>query len=201
MREYRYFATEDTVEALRLLRGPWIAYRVERNAFTVRLADEVEVRIDVDGADVEPQFEAFRLTAVSGLTSPLPPEGRGPATFREAPDFAVGRNDIVLFTGATWIEGGVADTMGSGAARIASSDGVSLSGVEQTVQFSGHPGQISETASAVCLTTDAMVIASPIGTGFLVRTGVKPYAVEVSDDAGEIARFLAMRGYVEEGGR
>jgi hypothetical protein len=198
MREYRYFATEDTVEALRLLRGSWVAYRVERDAFTVRLADEVEVRIDVDGADVEPQFEAFRLTAASGLTSPLPPEGRGPGAFREAPDFAVGRNDVVLFTGATWIEGGAADTPGEGAVRIAAADGVPASGGEQTVQFSGHPGQISETASAVCLTTDAMVIASPIGTGFLVRTGVKPYAVEVSDDAAEIARFLAMRGYSGE---
>ena len=26
-------------------------------------------------------------------------------TFRETPDFAVGRNDVVLFAGATWIEG------------------------------------------------------------------------------------------------
>ncbi|HYD53771.1 MAG TPA: hypothetical protein VEA99_14135 [Gemmatimonadaceae bacterium] len=197
MREYRYLATESTVEAMRLLRGAWVAYRVEQGAFTVRLADDLEVRIDVDGADVEPEFEAFRLAAVSGSAAMLPPV-RGSGAFRPAPDFAVGRNDIVLFTGATWIEGpGDGAGEGAGAARLAAAVGEREGTTGQTVQFSGHPAQISESASAVCLTTDAMVIASPIGTGFLVRTGVRPYAVQVSDDAGEIARFLAERGYRE----
>jgi hypothetical protein len=47
----------------------------------------------------------------------------------------------------------------------------------------------------VCLTTDAVVIASPVGTGILVRTGLAPYAVEVVDDAVELARFLTERHY------
>ena len=42
------------------------------------------------------------------------------------------------------------------------------------MQFSGHPGQIPEEADAVVITTDAVVIASSVGTGILVRLGRFP---------------------------
>lgn len=194
MREYRYLATEDTVEALRLLRGEWVAYRIERDSFVVRLANAVEVRIGVERATVEPEFDAFRLVATSGDAAMLPAVSSHGA-FHEAPDLTVGRNDVVLFTGATWIEGGPDGEGDGGGARVATTSGPIATGREQSVQFSGHPGQIPESAAAVCLTTDALVVASPIGTGFLVRTGVRPYAVEVTDIASDIARFLTARGY------
>ena len=175
MREYSFQATDATVEALRLLRGPWTGYRVEQGAFTVRLGDAREVRVAVDGADVETDLEAFRISAAAEPALPGIVTAPDAPRFDDAPDFAVGRNDIVLFTGATWVE------------AAAPSGGAT--------QFSGHPGQISETAAAVCLTTDAIVVASPVGTGFLVRTGVRPWAVDVTSDAADIARFLRERGY------
>lgn len=189
MRHYRFQATDETVEALRALRGAWAGYRVEPASFTVRLEDAREVRVSVDAADVEPDFPAFRIGAALAtgddgdgpFLASLPSLEAGAQPRRKlelAPDFAVGRNDVVLFTGATWLDG-------------ASPDGAT----GQAVQFSGHPGQVAESAAAVCLTTDAIVVASPVGTGFLVRTGLRPLTLEVTDDANEIATFLAQRGY------
>lgn len=189
MRQYRFQATDETVEALRALRGAWAGYRVEPESFTVRLEDAREVRVSVDSADVEPDFQAFRIGAAlavgddggASLLASLPSLETGAPPRRKlefAPDFAVGRNDVVLFTGATWLDGASpADATGA------------------AVQFSGHPGQVTESAAAVCLTTDAIVVASPVGTGFLVRTGLRPFTLEVTDDANEIATFLAQRGY------
>ena len=71
----------------------------------------------------------------------------------------------------------------------------SFAGAGQVFQLSGHPGQISETAAAVCLTTDAVVVATPVGTGFLIRTGLQPTALEVTDDPAELDLFLRERGY------
>jgi hypothetical protein len=202
VRQYRYAATDDTVEALVHLRGAWAAYRVEADAFTVWLADGGEVRIAVERAEVEPDFEAFRLTAARTgepdedalATLAADDVSRASGRARQAPDFAVGRNDVVLFTGATWVEGPSDDVADEGG-PVARATGRFALGPEQSVQFSGSPDQISETAAAVCLTTDALVVASRIGTGFLVRTGVQPYSVEVTDDAGAIARFLGERRY------
>jgi hypothetical protein len=67
------------------------------------------------------------------------------------------------------------------------------------VQFSGGPHQIPPSAAVVCLTTDALVVASPAGAGLLVRTGVQPNTLAVSADRAEIARFLGARGYGREG--
>ena len=182
MRQYRYEATEETIEALRLLRGAWAGIRIEPRRVTVRLADAREVRLEVESADAEPAFEAVRIRAAlhpeNGTTSGLARSAAAP--YREAADFAIGRNDVVLFSGATWLE----------ASR----------GVEHPeVQFSGHPGQISERAVAVCLTTDAVVIATPVGTGFLVRTGLQPQSVEVTDDPATLDQFLRDRGYRSSG--
>ena len=208
MRQYQYPATDDTVEALRQLRGAWEAYRVESRAFTVWLADGREIRVTVDRADVESDFEAFRLraqvTADAGdgvwpmSADDAPEEAVGA---RPAPDFAVSRNDLVLFTGATWVEGPAADGAGDGAGdgaavgRWSPGDAIPAGAV---VQFSGSPRQVSPSAAAVCLSTDAFVVASPVGTGVLVRTGVQPQTLAVTDDAGAIARFLGDRGYGAE---
>lgn len=204
MRQYRYEATEETVEALRVLRGAWVGIRVERNRVTVRLADAREVRLDVERTDAEDALEVSRIRAAVGTDEgqggAQDPPGKAP--FQDTPDFAVGRNDVVLFAGATWIERGMpaeqedAGVDAQGARRPAEAP---AEGGDQVLQFSGHPGQIPESAAAVCLTTDAVVVATPVGTGFLIRTGLQPRALEVSDDPGTLDRFLRERGYRSSG--
>lgn len=143
------------------------------------LADGSAVRVQVEGADVEDAFEAFRLEA---FVDPSP-EGVAEA----AGDFAAGGNDVVLFTGATWSE--------SGAARIVPGIVESPITPDSVVHFSGHPGQLPESAEIVCITTDAIVIATGQGTGVLIRTGLKPYSLDVIRDAEVIATFLRERSY------
>lgn len=179
MRHYRYQATDDTVEALRLLRGAWTGYRIEREAFTVRLADGRTVRLAVEQASVEPDFDVARLHAEVA--------GTPPDDDTDAGDFAAGRHDVVLLSGATWIEGEARAVRGDDAA--AAGDGAGA------VQFSGSLMQISESAAAACVTTDAVVVATGAGSGLLVRTGVRPGTLEVVADREEIARFLRGRGY------
>lgn len=174
MRAYRYPATEATIAALRRLRGPWAGYRHTEQALVVALADGGAVAVSVEGAAVEPEFEAFRLTAapVAVPDGPLTPPGA----------FAGARNDLVVFTSATWIEG-------AGTARLPDV------APDAVVQFTGAPAQRSPTAEAVCAVDDALVVATGAGTGVLVRCGVRPHTLELTLDAGVIARFLAERGY------
>ena len=201
MRQYRYEATEETIEALRLLRGAWSGIRVEPARVTVRLADAREVRLGVESADPEPKFEAFRISAAVGGVddAPIAPPRATSAPFRDAADFAVGRNDVVVFAGATWIEGEPAADADLETDRARTdAGGVDARrplGRDSVLQFSGHPGQISGSAVAVCLTTDAVVIATPVGTGFLVRTGLKPYSLDVTDDPAALDQFLRERSY------
>lgn len=175
MRHYRFEATAQTVEALRLLRRAWRDYARDRDSIVVRLVDGGAVRIESDRADVEGQLEAYRIRASQIETE----DDR----WRDATGFALGGNDVVLFAGATWV-------LTPGGPQTEPSDD------EQVMQFSGHPGQIPEEADAVCITTDAVVIASSVGTGILVRLGLRPNSIEVIDDATEIARFVTERGYV-----
>ncbi len=182
MRQYNYQATEETVEALRLLRSPWMGLRIDRHALTVRLEDGRTVRIAVEEANVEADFEAARLRA--DLLGEAPVVDAGPG------DFSEGGNDVVLLSGATWV-GGEATPADDG-------NGAALGDGGGGVLFSGSLMQIDESATAVCVTTDAMVVATPAGSGLLVRTGVKPGTVDVIDDAAEIARFLRSRGYSED---
>lgn len=179
MRHYRYQATDDTVEALRLLRGAWTSYRIERSALVVRLADARLVRVDVEQSPVEPDFEVGRLRAA------LVPDLGGDEM--PAGDFATGRHDVVLLSGATWIEGEARAVRGDDAAHAGDGAGA--------VQFSGSPMQIAESAVAACVTTDAVVLATSAGSGLLVRTGVRPGTIEVVTDRDEIAHFLRGRGY------
>lgn len=182
MREYRFQATDTTVESLRRLRRSWVGFTVSELAFSVTLDDGTGVRIQVEAADVEDAFEAFRIEAIDDPS----PE----STSEIAGDFGLGGNDVVLFTGATWSESGARPT------------DESLAGTElaagSSMGFSGHPGQLSETADVVCLTTDAVVIAASTGAGLLVRTGLKPYSLQVERDATVISKFLRERGYQSE---
>lgn len=182
MREYRFQATDETVEALRKLRGPWRGFTAAELSFTVVLADGSGVKLQVGAADVEDSFEAFRLEAVIDPAPETHDEDAG--------DFSAGSNDIVLFTGASWSEQAAKPTMEtviSGKLPDASS-----------MHFSGHPGQLSDTADVVCITTDAIVVAATTGVGLLVRTGLKPYSLDVMRDAETISAFLRERGYQPE---
>ena len=133
-----------------------------------------------ESAEVEPDFEAFRVTAraiEAEADAPLPRPGTEPVE-----DFAAGGNDIVVFNSETWLE------------RAAPGSG----GEERAVQFTGRPLQRSESAEAVCAVTDAVVMATTIGTGILVRCGVRPHTVEVVREREAIARFLVERGYADQ---
>jgi hypothetical protein len=140
----------------------------------VQLTDGATVRIAVVGAEVEPDFEALRLAATVSVG--------GAGAVEPAGDFAAGSNDVVLFSGATWIEQpppAAAGPMEPG----------------RVLQFTGHPGQTSASAAAVCLTTDAAVVATATGVGLLVRLALRPYAREVVRDPIALAAFLRERGY------
>lgn len=177
MREYRFQATDSTVTELRRLRAEWAGFHVEEKALVVALEDGRVIRVQVEAADIEDEFEAFRLEAFHV-------KGKDAVTtvgFEPPVDFAEGDNDIVLFTGATWSEPG---SVVNGATDATA-----------TMTFSGHPGLLSETAEVVCLTTDAIVIAAKTGNGMLVRTGLAPNTLDVVRDRDAIAKFLVERGY------
>lgn len=81
-----------------------------------------------------------------------------------------------LFTGVSWSEphGGMT---GEGLSEAS------------TMHFSGHPMQLSETAEVVCITTDGVVVASPDGTGLLIRVGLRPGSLEVEQNPEKCGRF------------
>jgi len=149
------------------------------------MANETVIRIQVEPADVEDLFEAFRIEAVVDAE----PIGYDDDGFElDIPLGAdEGGNDVVLFTGVTWSE--------PGALVVASQDDAVPSG--SAMHFSGHPGQLTESAEVVCITTDAVVIAATTGEGLLVRTGLKPLSLQVIRDRETIAGFLRERGYGE----
>ncbi len=181
MRQYHYQATDETLTALRLLRGPWARMHVIDTAVTVVLADERAVIIQVEAADVEDAFEAFRLMAMIDPT---------PMVYGEAFEaFAHPGNDIVLFTGATWSEPN---------AQLRDPLSDPLIAQPAVMHFSGHPGQLSDTAEIVCITTDAVVVATSEGKGMLIRTGLKPYSLDVVHDPALVRAFLLERGYQSE---
>ena len=174
MREYRFQATADTMEALRKLRGAWRGISVGEQEVTVVLRDGHAVRIGIDTADVEALFDAYRIRAE---LEPTPGVLGVPVE-----DFIDGNNDVVLFTGVTWSEPHgrmMAEGMAEGAA----------------MHFSGPPGQLSETAEVVCVTTDAFVVASAAGRGILIRTGLRPGSLEVERNPEKVRAFLLERGY------
>ena len=174
LRQYDYQATDESLSALRRLRGAWSRVHIAETAVTVVLADGFGVCIQVEAADIEDAFEAFRLTAT------LDP---APMVYGDAMSaFAEPSNDIVLFSGATWSEQN-AETREPIVAKTA------------VVSFSGHPGQLPDSAEIVCITTDAVVVATAAGVGMLIRTGLKPYSIDVVHDPAAVREFLIERGY------
>jgi len=174
MREYRFLATVETQEALRLARGVWHGITIEERAVTIHLVTGEAVVVETEAADVEDVFEAFRLNARVEPKPLQPTDAAG--------EFGLGRNDVVLFTGATWT---VTNTDALG---VELRDGAAM-------HFSGHPGQLAEDADVVCLTTDAIVIATTTGSGLLLRIGLKPGTLDVVTDQEVIGAFLIERGY------
>jgi len=141
---------------------------------TVVLTSGEAVRIGIDTADVEGLFDAYRIRAE---VEPEPSVIGVPVE-----DFIDAGNDVVLFTGVTWSE---------------PHGGINAEGIKETatMHFSGHPGQLSETAEVACITTDAFVVASSAGRGMLIRTGLRPGSLEVQRDPDKVRAFLLERGY------
>jgi hypothetical protein len=199
LREYRFQATDSTVEALRRLRSGWSHFVQGEMQCTIMLVDGDSIVIEVDTVDVEGVFDAYRMSArrvPSGET--VAPETHGILNHATNGNgtghslsgyahgaFARGANDVVLFSGASWSE-----PVGSVHANGLSESALLL--------FSGHVGQVTETAEIVCITTDAFVVASPTGVGLLFRTGLKPESVEVVKDADKVREFLLQRGYGQQ---
>lgn len=175
MHQYKFLATEETQDALRLARGVWHGLTIAESAVTMHLVTGEAVTIETEGADVEDAFETFRLNARLDTAPPPPTDAAG--------EFGLGRNDVVLFTGATWTVTNVEEQLG-----VELRDGAAM-------HFSGHPGQLGEDADVVCLTTDAIVIATTTGTGLLIRVALKPGTIDVITDQTAIAAFLLERGY------
>ena len=190
MRQYRWEATETTVEALRRLRSPWAGYVVGELSFTAHLADGDVVRVEMEPVDVEGVFDAYR---VSASINPVPRsveelDGDTPKDWPTGPVCAPATlanfsNDVVLFTGASWSE----------PLPNALSPDLDPSAV---ISFSGSSSQLTDTAEIVCITTDAFVVGSSSGEGILVRSGLKPESVQVVTDQTEVRKFLLERGYV-----
>jgi len=185
MREYRFQTGDENIELFRRLRGAWRDVQATEHTVMIRLADGTAVRIEIDRHDIEPGFAAVCLVA-DGLTGDDAHADLPGATVHDTTDLGLGGNDVVLFTGATWL-----------ATTAVQSDDARLdaSGMEAVLQQAGTPADIPETAEAVCLTHDAIVIASPVGTGCLIRIASIAGRLEVITDRAVIAAFLTMRSY------
>lgn len=185
MREYRFQSGDENIELFRRLRGAWRDVQATDGTVLVRLADRTAVRLEVDRHDIEPGFAAVCL--VADLLTDDDAQAHLPDAERlDTTDLGLGGNDVVLFTGATWLA----------ATSITSPDErVDTSGLEAVLQQAGTPADIPESAEAMCLTHDALVIASPVGTGCLIRIGSIAGRLDVITDRAIIAAFLTMRSY------
>ena len=190
MRDYRWEATDATLDALRRLRAPWAGYIVGVLSFTVLLADGDSVRVEMEPVDVEGVFDAHRVSASVNAVPKTEEELDGdlPKDWPTEPvvkprSFAVGGNEVVTFSGASWSE-------------PTDQNLVAQLGLAAVMTFSGASTSLSDTAEIVCITTDAFVVASSTGEGILVRSGLKPESVEFVDDQTDVRKFLVARGYV-----
>jgi len=185
MRDYKFQADDDSVEVFRRLRGAWRDVQVTERRVTVRLADGSAVQINVQLHDIEPGFAATCIVADS-ITGDLAHRNIKNAQRLDTSDLGLGGNDVVLFTGATWL---------SPTSVQSSDERVDVSGLEAIVQQVGMPADVPPDAEAVCMTHDAIVIASPVGTGCLIRIASVAGKLEVITDKAVIAAFLTTRSY------
>ncbi|MEP6834021.1 MAG: hypothetical protein ABJB74_11530 [Gemmatimonas sp.] len=193
MRDYRWEATDETLNALRKLRAPWAGYVVGVLSFTAQLADGEAVRIEMEPVDVEGVFDAYRVSATVNAIPRLSEEELDGDTLKDWPtspvadprSFALGNNEIVTFSGASWSEPATADL-------------ATTFGAAAVMTYSGSASQLSDTAELVCITTDAFVVASSTGEGLVIRTGLKPESVQVIDDQIEVRDFLRERHYASD---
>jgi hypothetical protein len=190
MREYRFQAGEENVEHFRRLRGAWRDVQWHHHAVVVRFADGTALRVEVDRHDIEPGFAAVCLVA-EHLTGTDAHADLPEAEQIDTSDLGLGGNDVVLFTGATWLAPASLASSDPGAATLPD-------GFEAVVQQAGCPTDVPEHAEAVCLTHDAVVCASPIGTGCLLRIASIAGRLDVITDRTTIAGFLTTRGYVSD---
>ena len=185
MREYRFQADNDSVEVFRRLRGAWRDVQALERSVTVRLADGTAVRFNVELHDIEPGFAATCLVADVIMDDSAHEYITG-AVVSETSDLGLGGNDVVLFTGATWL---------SATAVESQDERIVASRIEAVVQQVGTPADVPEDAEAVCLTHDAIVIASPVGSGCLIRIASVAGRLELFTDKAVIAAFLVTRSY------
>ncbi len=185
MREYRFQADSDSIEVFRRLRGAWRDVHASERSVTVRLADGTAVRFNVELHDIEPGFAATCLVA-DAITDESAHDDVADAVVTQTPDLGLGGNDVVLFTGATWL---------SASAVESNDERIDASRIEAVVQQVGTPADVPESAEAVCITHDAIVIASPVGTGCLIRIASMAGRVELFTDKAVIAAFLVSRSY------
>jgi hypothetical protein len=185
MREYRFQADSDSIEVFRRLRGAWRDVQASERSVTVRLADGTAVRFNVELHDIEPGFAATCLVAdaITDESAHQPIEG---AEISDTSDLGLGGNDVVLFTGATWL---------SASAVESTDERIDASRIEAVVQQVGTPADVPDDAEAVCITHDAIVIASPVGTGCLIRIASMAGRLELFTDKAVIAAFLVSRSY------
>ena len=185
MREYRFQADSDSIEIFRRLRGAWRDVQALERSVTVRLTDGTAVRFNVELYDIEPGFAATCLVADVITDESAHDEITG-AVVSETSDLGLGGNDVVLFTGATWL---------SATAVESNDERIDASRMEAVVQQVGTPADVPADAEAVCLTNDAIVIASPVGTGCLIRIASMAGRLELYTDKAVIAAFLMSRSY------
>lgn len=168
-RDYTFVADSDSLEALRRLRRGWAGWELAEGEFRVRLREGGTVRAHVDRVAIEPGFEVSCLVADLLLE-----QSEVPA--RDSP-FTSHANDIAVFRGVTWVE-----------------PRPDL-GPDHTIQYSAIPGYaIPDTATAKCDFTDAFSITTE-GAALVVRLALRPGWLEVVEGAGEVAKFLSLRGF------
>lgn len=170
LRSYSFIADTDSLKALRNLRRGWAAWEMAEGEFRARLRDGGTVRAHVDRAEIESGFEVSCLVA-----DYLPNDEAMPA--RDSA-FTSDGNDVVVFRGVTWME------------RRPDL------GPDHIIQFSGIPGiEVPDTAVAKCDFTDAVAVVAEEGA-LVIRLALRPGWLEATEDAEEVSKFFALRGYV-----
>ena len=184
IREYDHAATEDTLNALRHLRGPWRGWSATPEAIRVQTTDGVVVRLTPDQCSKEPGFAVRRIAGEfeKGATRPPPAVG----------GFDRGGHEVVIFRGESWLTA-LADPGRPIGAPIDAGDDAAFDPEAAWLVTHGVPGQRPQAAAAACTTTDAVLVATSTGGGWLAR--LCPEGLEVVTDRGVIGEFLASRGY------